>query len=806
MALNDTRVAFRAFLRNPGFTSTAILALALGIGANTAIFSLIDGVLLRPLPFTQPDRLVNVWETNMKRNFPRFPVAPATYTDWRNQNAVFSALGAYQPSMFNLAATGNEPERFAGAVCDAGFFGVLAISPVLGRLFTEEEDQPGKDDVVLLGYELWQQRFGADRGIIGRAQHLDGRLRTVIGVMPQGFQYPPQAVMWAPLGMTSQARARRDLHQFRVMARLKDGITLDRARSDLSAIAVRLEHDYPALAKDEGATANLMLDDIVGDVRPALLVLIGAVAFLLLIACANVANLLLARAAARQREIAVRASLGASRSRIVRQMLTESVLLSSLGGVTGLLFAYSALHALVALAPANVPRLAEATLDWRALAFTLAISLGTGIVFGLAPAWKASRFDVNSSLKEGSRGSTAHGHLRGALVVAQVAAALILLAGAGLLVRSFQEILRVNAGFDPEHLMTMRLLPAQFKYQGHPEQQFELARGILRKVAALPGVRSAGIGTDIPLLGNPLFIMRFEGRPPVDPSEAPVANFFSVSPGFFDAMGMRIVRGRALNERDAGNSPLVVVVNQTLADRYFPNQNPIGKRLEIAFSTPPRWRAIVGVVADVHSEGLDQASPVQVYTAYLQLPGLSPAQVPPVTVLARTTGDPGAIGNAMKAAILSVDKSQPVFAVQPMSAIVANSIAQRRLALVLLAFFAASALFLGALGLYGVMSYTVTQRTSEIGIRLALGAQPAEVLFMVGRQGMALVLAGLAIGIAGALALTRLMASLLFHVKANDPLTFIAVAALLVCVSIAACCLPAMRASRVHPIVALRYE
>jgi predicted permease len=803
--LQDLRFALRIFRRKPGFTLAVVLALGLGIGATSAMFSVVNGVLLRPLPFPRSDRLVNIWETNLKRNFPKFVVAPANYYDWRKQNQVFSSIGAYQPNIFNLENGVGEPERYMGVICDRAFFDTLGVAPLMGRVFTEQEEAPGNDGVVVLSYGIWQQRFGGDPNVLQQSIQSNGRTRKIIGVMPPSFTFPPQAnAMYSPPNMDPAAKARRDLHRLRVIGRLKDSVDLERAQSSFSTLGTQLAAEYPFFNQDTGIVVIPMLEDVVGDLRSALRILLGAVAFVLLIACANAANLLLAKAAGRRREIAIRTSMGASRARVFRQVLTESLLLSLAGGVAGLLFAKFAFRGLLSLAPSDLPRLNEVSLDAGALFFTLGVSILTGILFGLAPAWHASRIDMHSMLKEGSRGAGSRNRVRSLLVVVQVAAALVLLAGAGLLIRSFYEVAHIDAGFDPQHLMTMRFAPAPFKFNNHPEMQIQLARNMLTAVAALPGVKSAAIASDLPLAGGSAYIMRFEGRPDVTPAQAPVTNYVAVTPEYVSAMGMHLLRGRFISDHDTAGTTPVMVINQTLATRFFPNQDPIGKRMEIGFSTPPNWREIIGVVADVHANGLDQDTPVQSYAAFYQQPVF--VGLRPLAVLARTVSDPGPLAVPMKAALLNVDRSQPIYAMQPMTEIVAESIAERRFSLVLLAFFASAALFLAALGLYGVMSFVAQQRTPEIGLRMALGAQPMQVLMLVERQGMALVLMGVAIGAIGGIFLTGLMASLLFHVKPGDPGTLIACTGVLLAVGLLACYIPARRAAKVDPLVALRYE
>jgi len=801
--LQDLRFGLRQLRKNPGFAAVAILTLALGIGANSAMFSAIDNVLLKPLAFPQPDRLVNLWEVTTKRNLPPVPPPVGNYLDWHKMNHSLASLGGFLPLAFSLTSTA-EPERYLGALCDEGLFSTLRVAPVLGRAFTADDTLPGKNTVAILGYGLWKQRFAGDPNILGQTIILDGRARTIVGVMPEGFSFPFQSVVWMPFGWNEQQRGNRDWHDIGAIGRLKDNVSLAEARADFAQVAANLARQYPVFNKGESIKVNSMTEELVGPIRPAFLILIAAVGFVLLTACANVANLLLAKASERGRELAVRASLGAGRARILRQLLAESLLLSLAGGVAGLLLAMAVLRTIVIAAPSSIPRIEEIHLDWRTFLFTLALSVLTGFLFGIAPAWSVSRADVHSVLKEGSRGNTRHGSLRGALVIAQVLAAVVLLCGAGLLVRSFYTLLHVDPGFNAERVMTARLVP-DAKYNDHPDLQIQFARNILHNVAALPGVENSAIGSDIPIAGNPRFIVRAEGQE-FTPSQAPVTGFFSVTPAYFNVMGMHLVEGRFLNDRDVAGTPFVAVVNQAFARKFFPGQSAVGKRIEVTFRTPPRWREIVGVVADVHTDGLDAEPPVAVYGAFLQIPGASLAFTPAMTVVVKTKQDPAALGNALKGAIYRADRAQPVFALQPMEEVVGKSVAARRFSLLLIAGFAGLALFLAALGIYGVVSYSVAQRAPEIGIRMALGANASQVVWMIERQGLTLVLLGLAFGTLAALGLTRFVKGMLFGIQPSDPITFLAVAGLLLAVSLIASYLPAWRASRVDPIHALRHE
>jgi putative ABC transport system permease protein len=805
----DLRFGFRQLRRNLGFTIFAVLTLALGIGANSAIFSVVNGVLLRPLPFARPERLVDIWEAMPKRNISRLPVPPGNYLDWRARNHVLSNLGGFVQAGFSATSTG-EPERYIGAYCDEGLFPTLGVTPILGHGFSANDNIPGHDAVIVLSYGLWKKRFGGDPNVLGRQMVLDGRPRTIIGIMPERFSFPAQSALeqsalWVPFAWSAELRTRRDSHFVHVIGRLQDGVSLAQARSGFSYIATNLAKDHPAFNQDELIEVRPVMDDLVGNLRPAFIALASAVGFLLLIACTNIANLLLAKAAQRARELAVRASLGAGPLRILRQLLVESLLLSLTGGMAGLILAGTALHAILLLAPASIPRLAEVHLDRNAILFTAALSILSGIFFGVVPAWSASRSDLHSVLKTGARGNTGRIGLRNALVMLQVGAAVVLLAGAGLLVRSFYTLLQIDAGFNPAQVVTARLTPAPSKYDGHPNLEIQLARNILRNVAAVPGIQKSAIGTDIPILGHPTFIMRIEGKE-VSPSQAPITAFFSVTPAYFDVMGMRLVQGRLFNNQDLADTPLVVVVNETLARKYFPGQSAIGKRIEVTFQDTPRWRQIVGVIADVHTDGLAAATPVEVYGNFLQMPGVSPDSTPEISVVAKSQLDSAAAGEGIKAAILRTDRAQPVFAVQSMEDVFRRSISERRFALTMIAGFAGLALFLAAFGIYSVMSYTVAQRTSEIGIRMSLGAKLHQVLWMIGCQGLILAMIGLSGGLLAASVLTQFLKTLLFGIEPLDPGTFIGAAGLLLFVSILACCLPAWRASRVEPLSALRQE
>lgn len=798
--LVDLRTALRQLAQSPGFAAVAILTLALGIGATTAIFSVVNGVLLQPLPYVQPEQLISVWESSRTQNFPKAPLPPGHFYDLRAQNRTFAGLAAWTPNALNLAGEGLEAERLEGAAVTMDFQPVLRVEPVRGRFFGPDEFAPGKDGLVVLSHAVWQQRFAGDAAIIGRTIQLNGRARTVVGVMPDGFNYPAKTQAWIPYAPDAEFAQRRDWHLLRAIGRLKEGVAASQAQEDLRALGRQFATAHPDTDADWGIDVYPMLEDAVSKIRQPLVVLLAAVGALLLIACANVANLLLSRAAGRRREIAVRISLGATRGRIIRQLLLENLVLFVIGATAGLLVAQWGLSALLAVAPVGIPRIDQVGIDRLALLFTSGVALATGLVFGLIPAWQGSQTNLTAALRTGDRGATGgRALLRPLLVVLQVSAAVMLLAVAGLLIRSFDQVRRVNPGFNPERVLTFRVdLPAQ-QYNA-VEKTSAFINAIVDQLATLPGVESAGATTAVPLAAGPVYIMRFEGRPPVTPSNSPVAAQRVVTRDYFATMGISLVRGRLFDGSDAPGGRRVCVINQALARKFFPHEDPIGKRLEIGFDDPPAWREIVGVVADSKSNGLESESPVQVFEPTHQW------QVNSYSVVVRSTRDPVALVPLVRDALRRLDPSQPLHTIKPMTQLVTESLAQRYFSLVLLVVFAAVALSLAIVGLYGVVAYNVAQRTREFGVRLALGATAGNVLALVLRQGVMLVGVGVVLGLAGAFAAAGLVESLLYGVGAHDPLTFVAIAVLLGAVAILACLVPALRATRVDPVIALRAE
>ncbi|MGH9767390.1 MAG: ABC transporter permease [Blastocatellia bacterium] len=798
----DLRYGARMLLKNPGFTLIAVLTLALGIGANTAIFSVVNGVLLSALPYPQPEQLAMVWCDNRRQGIPDDITSYPNFVDWRDRNKTFQGMAGMTSSNLHLTGVG-EPEEIRAATVSINFFQVIGVGPMLGRGFTAEEEQPGNNTRVILSHALWQRRFGGDPGILNRTISLSGITNTVVGIMPPGFQFPENTDMWRPLAPSDGMRQARFGFFLPVVGRLKPGVTRAAAQADLDVIANQIEQQFPDMA-GYGVNVVPVLEQTVGAIRRSLLILFVAVLFVLLIACANVANLLLARAAGRQREVAVRAALGAGRWRIVRQLLTESMLLAVLGGALGVLLAWWGLRLLVDLSPANIPRLENIRLDGRVLWFTLGLSLLTGLIFGLAPALQTTHLKLSESLKEGGRtgaGSHRAQRIRGALIVAEVALTLALLAGAGLLVRSFWRLQQVDPGFKADNLLTLRLTLPRSRYTDGA-QAVSFFEQLQERLAALPGVVAVSATTDIMLRRLATSSSFTIENRPQDPSELALElPFDRVLPDYFQTMGIQLLRGRAFTAQDGRDSPRVAIVNETFVKRYYPNDDPIGKRFTFGDAGPnAQWITIVGVVRDTKRQGIDQPIRIESWMPLAQRPAGS------MDVALRTTGDPLALSSSVREAIWSLDRDLPIPRIQTMEQNLSVRVAQRRLNMLLLGLFALVALIMAAVGIFGVMSYAVTQRTNEIGIRMALGAQTGDVIGLVLKQGMMLVLAGVAIGLIATFALTRLMASLLFGVSATDPITFAAIAALLIVVALLACWIPAWRAAKVDPMVALRCE
>jgi len=801
----DIRYGLRMMAKNPGFTFFVVAVLALGIAANTAIFSIADPVLVRPLPYRQADRLVMVWEDASSYGFPRDTPAPGNFADWKARNQVFEDMAASAFSgSFNLTGEGN-PEEIPGDFVTANLFSVLGARPALGRDFSASDDVPGAPRVVILSQGLFLRRFGGDPQIIGKQLWLNYEKYDVVGVMPRGFQFPdrdPQ--LWAPVQFTPAQLANHGNHHLQVVARLKPGVSLKVANANLAAIAKQLEQEHPSENAKVGAYAIPLREELAGKTRPALLVLIGAVCFVLLIACANVANLLLARASGRRREIAMRLTLGASRWRIARQLLTESLLLAALAGAAGLILSTFATQFLANLIPEGIAPMNGSGADSRVLAATVIISVGSGILFGILPALRVSRLDLVTSLNQGGRSGIGSGRrLRDALVVSEVALAIVLLAGAALMLRSFEKLLHLDPGFRADHVLVVRTpLPRQ-KYEAFAPRVAFYSE-VLARVARLPGVTAAGYTTWVPLTNSGGATgITLEGRPQPAPGEIPIPNCRIISDDYIRALGMKLIAGRVLDERDGTAAPPVALINQTMARNLWPGENAIGRRFKQgSYVEPSPWITIVGIVGDVHQAGLDSPARPEMYLPYLQQDfGFEPQYL-----VVRTIGDPMRMADAVRQQVWAVDKEQPVAGAMPLEDLVDDTLAPRKTQAGLLGGFAVLALLLAALGIYAVLSFTVTQRTPEFGVRMALGAQPGDVLHMVLSQGARLFIFGAVSGLAAAFALSRTLEHLLYGVRATDPVSFALVTLLLSGVTFLACYFPARRAMRVDPIIALRYE
>jgi putative ABC transport system permease protein len=804
--LQDLRFAFRLLAKSPGFTAIAILTLALGIGANTAIFSVVNGVLLRPLSFRDPSRLVIVAE---KSPFPTISTSYQNFVDWRDQSRSFESMEGTRSTGLSLTGAG-DPELLTARMATAGLFSLLGVEAREGRTFLPEEDKAGSAPVVLLTYGLWQRRFGGSREIIGKPITLDSRPYTVVGVLPPGFQLLQPADVFVPfVPWAVTLPDDRNWHPGIIaIARLKPGVSGEQARTEMVGITKRLELQYPDYNTGTSADVVGLQEQLVQNVRPALILLLGAVSLVLLIACVNVANLLLARASSRGREVAIRTAMGAGRGRVVRQLLTESILLSLGGGLLGIFFAWASLGPLLKISAGSVPQVVPIELDRSVLVFTFIVSLITGLFFGLVPALRTAKLDLRETLNEGSRGSTSgpgHHRLRGVLVASEIALAVLLLVGSGLLLRSFSRLQDVPPGFQADHLLVADIPLSQTAYS-KPEQRYQFFDRLVERAKALPGVRSAGAASFLPVSGGGSVIhFNITGHPPKTPHDYVAAGYRTVTPNYLETLGVPLLRGRMLTPGDNDKAPAVVVINASMAAKYFPNENPLGKRLQLG-ATPDKdvpTMEIVGVIGDVRP-GLGVDPQTEMYLPYRQADLILP--VFQLSVVLRTAADPQLQTAALRSALGEIDPNQPLVRVRTMEENMAATVAQPRFRTWLIGIFAAVALVLAAVGVYGVMSYTVTQRTNEIGIRVTLGAQPEDVFKAIVGEGLRLALAGVAIGTVAALALTRLLQSFLFGVSAYDPITFLGVAMLLTTVAAAASFFPARRATLVDPIVALRYE
>ncbi|HKF56191.1 MAG TPA: ABC transporter permease [Blastocatellia bacterium] len=806
MLIQDIRYAVRMLFKNPGLSSAAIITLALGIGANTAIFSVVNSVLLAPLGYSRPAELISLWTINRQNSASSSPQPSCwlDFVDWRQQNRTFEQLAATRNVTLNLT-DGGQPIRITAARATPNLLSVLGLSVQTGRDFREEEGLAGAEPVVLIGYGLWRDRYGSDPSVVGRTIDLDGKSHLVAGVLPRGFAFPERDTALLVALVPEKNEQARGVLRFNAVGRIKGGVSLAQAAADMSTIAGRIGEQYPNTNQGTEVQLIPLHEQVVGNVRPALLVLLGAVACVLLIACANVANLLLARAEGSRTEVAIRTALGASRWRLIRQLLTESAMLSISGGLIGLLLAFWTVPALTRISSGSIPRVEEIAINGRVLLFTLAVSLATGILFGLAPALKSTGSQFTELLKEGRRGSTGgiiHQRVLSSLVIAEIALALILMVGAGLMIRSFESITRVAPGFNPRGVVAMGIGVATVKYPD-TDKQSQLYQRLLSRLETVPGVQSAAGISRIPLSGASAWTgFSIQGRP-VDPANAPIADYRAVTPKYFSTMEIPFLAGRDFTDADKQDSPLVMIINEAMASQHFLGENPVGKRVQI-FPDPNLWREVVGVVGNVKLRSLDAETLPTIYVPFPQNP--YPAALRSATLVTRTSVESTGISSGLRGEIQAEDSELPVPDVRRMEDIVGESLSKRRLNTSLLIVLAALAASLAMLGIYGVVAYTAAQRTREIGIRTAMGARRADVVRMVLLDGVKVTGIGVIVGLGGALALTRVLASLLFATSATDPVTFAAISILVLVVSMLASLLPAMRASRVDPVIALRCD
>jgi predicted permease len=810
--LQDVKYSFRLLRKNPAFTAAAAIVLALGIGANTAIFTVVNAVLLRPLPFPDVGRLVQIWHVPPAKSFPgmtRFAVSAANYLDWKARNHSFQQMAIYTFSNFTMSGKG-QPETVNAASVAADFFAVYQVQPILGRVFSREEDQPGHNNVVILSYPFWQSHFGGDQKVVGQTVSLDGHPSTIVGVMGPTFQRPSFARIWTPLAMTDQQRAVRGEHHYSVIGRLKPNVTLSQAQAELDTISRNLEQEYPEDDKGWGAIAKPLRDALVEDMRPALLILLGAVALVLLIACANVANLVLAKTVVRHQEIAIRTALGASRGRVLQQMLSETVLLSLFGGALGLYLAHFGVNLIVHFFGDELPQGVEIHVDTWVLMFTLGASVLAGILAGTAPAWRFTKINVNEALKQGlgRSGSDSGGNrTRTTLLVAEVALSLMLLIAAGLMIRSLWALQSVNPGFDSRNVLTMDIGVTRHKFDS-PQKQSDFYDTVLQRVRSLPGVDSAGVIDSLPLTGGSNQPIAIEGRPTAMMSDQPEVAVRAISTGYIGAMHIPVLKGRDFSDADSADRPATILISESMAHRFWPNENPLGKRLTLTFS-PGHVREIVGVVGDVKQDALNVDEPVA--TLYVPMMQLSPPPAmdwvsSPMFLVVRTNLASGSLVSAVTGAIHQVDKEISIHDIVTMDDFLAASLLPQRFNMLLLASFAGLALLLAGIGIYSVLSYVVKRRTREIGVRIALGAKTRDIVAMVLREGMRPAASGMLIGLAGAFIFARFMVHVIYGVRPADPLTFVAVSLLLGIIALIACIVPAYRATQVEPMKALREE